>query len=179
MVDLRPVEVALRRVERAEGRIARRNARRSVFARIAALRAAINAAYPPIAATKSDAQRTSALVAGKSWRQVEYGLVRVGRAKWDRQEAEAFNDWISHTDGHPAKPILFDIPDGSRWLGLHGRDAIRIRPRELTDPRRDSEYWRVVLHEIAHYRAGGHGSDFKRELMRVFGMWKAYRKGQR
>lgn len=94
---------------------------------------------------------------------------------WDRARAEAFNAYISEVDGHAAKPIRFDLPAGGRLLGQHAGDAIRILPLPLSSPTRDADHWRTLIHEVAHYRAHGHGRAFKLELVRIYEIWRAWR----
>lgn len=174
--QLDDLKAALVRLERSEGRIARRNARRAFFGAIRSLRSAVDRSFPAI--DKPAAKpNPHARIVGKTWRQVEYANVKAGGCPWSRARAEEFNAYVSEVDEHPAKPIRFDLPEGGRLLGQHAGDAIRILPLPLLSPTRDADQWRTLIHEIAHYRARGHGRAFKVELLRIYGLWRAWRAG--
>ncbi len=86
---------------------------------------------------------------------------------WNSQLAQCFNEYISARDGHPVKPIMYDIPPSVKsFSGQHCDDRIRLR-KDL--PPVDN--WRTFLHEIAHYVAKGHRRAFVQELARVYQIW--------
>jgi hypothetical protein len=194
-MDLRPVQAALKRLEKSVGRIARRNARRALLSAPNTVRRQMDREYPSIAKSPVLREPTSiehpALrdAVRLSWRRWEWKHLNPGATPWDRSEAQVFVDFYAASIGKAAKPIVFDLPDGGRLLGQHASDRIRLHPHRYTtrnigqyDTRtkrgyRSSDWckWRTLLHEVAHYRAHGHGAGFKRELWIVFQAWKQWR----
>ena len=118
--------------------------------------------------------RVERAVRSKHWRHVEYKIVNPGKRRWDRCRAEAFNLWFSTTEGLTHKPIVFDVPDGARFVGQHASDRIRMKGIDTRKTWRDAELWRTFLHEVAHYKAHGHGAAFKAELVRVYRLWREF-----
>ncbi len=101
------------------------------------------------------------------WRKFETKVIIKGiHRPWDLKLAKAFNKFISRLHGHPAKPIVCDFPRLVRTRGMHCRDRIR-----LCDDLPDAEKYRLLLHEIAHYRVCYHRRRFVRELATVYGLW--------
>jgi len=173
-VDTTSLASALARLARTDGRrIARRNARWLAFGALRSIRLAIDRVFPVIP-KPARAAAPDAKVAGKSWREVEYMMLKPGKRVWDRADAEAFNVYLGELDGHPAKPIRFDINPGNRLWGQHTKDAIRLKPLPAGASWRDAQLWRTFLHELAHYRVHGHGRAFRVELLRVYKLWRAF-----
>lgn len=175
---LTAIKQALRRLEKAEGRIARRNARRATFGAMRSLRLAVDRDYPAIEKPSKPVDRVGSAVRSETWRFVEYRIVKPGRKAWDRAKAEGFNAWFAQREGLALKPLVFDIPDGARILGQHATDRIRIKGIDTRWRGRDAELWRTFLHEVAHYRAHGHGAAFKAELVRVYRLWREWMTGR-
>lgn len=177
--QLAVIRQSLKRLEKAEGRIARRNARLALFGAIRALRNTVNRDYPAIErpAKRVPSVADRAIKSG-TWRHVEYRIVRPGRRAWNRERAEAFNRWFAESIAVTPKPIAFDVPDGARFVGRHEPDVIRIAGIDTRTRGRDAELWRTLLHEIAHYRARGHGAQFRAELVRVYRAWRLFMAGR-
>lgn len=108
------------------------------------------------------------------WREFEYRVIarRDVSLVWDDGLADRFNrHFCERVAGCPPKPIVFDFrPDARSLLGQHCRDRIRIRA-DITDEAK----WRVLLHELAHYRVGHHRRGFVRELALVYHTWIEFR----
>jgi hypothetical protein len=178
-ISLDDALVKLHRVRRLldhdQGRIARRNARRKVLGALRAVRMAVDANYPAIAKSCPLVDPVDSAAAKMTWREFEYRVIKHVTRAWDLQMARAFNEWISAQDGHPAKPIVFDIRAGTKsLLGQHCRDRIRLRP-DLCD----AVKWRTLLHELAHYKVHGHRRAFTLELCRMYKLWRTFFREQR
>lgn len=171
MIDLAPVRRQLKRLERAEGKIARRNARRAAFGALRSIRLQIERDYPSVVVSAPRMDRTERAARSWHWRKVEYTLVKPGRRRWDRDLASRFNEWFCQQEGFTVKPIRFDVPDGSRFVGRHDLDAIRLKGIDTRAKWRDAEFWRTFLHEVAHYKVHGHGAAFRSELLKVYRLW--------
>lgn len=173
------IEKALARLATSEGRIARRNARRHAFAVLRGTRDRIRREFPAIEKPAGPPPDPIARkIAGKTWREIECEF-KVGRREWDRAAADAFNEYVSALDGHPVKPIRVDIHSG-RYLGLHTHDALRLRAPSRPGSRAyHVQLWRVLLHEIAHYREKKHGRSFRCELVRIHRLWREFMVGRR
>lgn len=170
----RKLRKAFTRLERADSRITRRNARRAAFGLLRSIRHTLDTQYPAIAKPPKQADADLRLVQKKTWREVEYRIVKPGERRWDRAVAQEFVDWFATSHGCAPKPIRFDIPDGSRYLGQHATDSIRIKAVARAGEKPDAEKWRILLHEVAHYRAKGHGRAFKLELVYVYRTWRQW-----
>ena len=141
-----------------------------------AVRNALDADYPSINKPKKpvdpiEAATSRLMRSGRSPCNVGFAPFTI-RRPWDKDEAERFNAWISENDGHPAKPIVFDMRDTGdrrRLVGQHCGDRIRVNPYSPSEKR-----WSILLHEIAHYRQSGHRSNFVRELVRVYYLWRTW-----
>lgn len=105
--------------------------------------------------------------------QFEDGFLHDFPAGWEQETAEAFNRWLSTLDGHPAKPVVFDIRKRCSLLGEHTAERVWLKPG--LSPLKT---WQVFLHELAHYRVTGHRLRFALELVRVYGLWRRWDAGQ-
>lgn len=165
-LELRRLEVELRKLAAKQSRHGRRRTRRRVLARLSALRRSVDAFYPLLSkpAVKRDPSEY------QTWYQYEYRTMRHVSRRWNRQLANEFNDFISARDRHPMKPIRFDLrPDVTRFIGRHTPDRIQLHVNLS-----DSQKWRTLFHEIAHYRVRGHRRAFVRELAHVYSEWKIF-----
>lgn len=158
-----------RKLDKAQGRIARRNARRLVIGALRSVRSAIDAEYPAIA--KPVVQRDPLDVAADtmSWRQFEYGVIAHLRREWSLETADRFHRFACLRLGVTPKPLSLDSGLGRRLIGQHRPDEIKL----ATGLDRE-EKWRTLMHEIAHYREGSHGRKFVRELALVYRTWKEF-----
>lgn len=111
---------------------------------------------------------------GLHWREFEYRGIAPGDVSlaWGDELAARFNrHFCEQVAGCSPKPIVFDFrPDARSLLGQHCRDRIRLRA-DIPD----HEKWRVLLHELAHYRVEHHRRAFVRELALVYRTWIAFR----
>ena len=158
-----------RRLDAAQGRIARRNARRAVIGALRSVRAMLDAEYPAI--VKPAIVRDAVTVAAESmhWRAFEYDIIAHIRIDWSLELAEAFNARCAQVFGLTPKPIrIVDLRGG--YLGLHGVSEIQLAPGMSRENK-----WRTLMHEIAHYRVAHHRRAFVQELATVYRLWKEFR----
>lgn len=114
---------------------------------------------------------------GLHWQEFEYRVItrRDVSLAWDDELAGRFNrHFCDRVAGCPPKPIVFDFRPGTRsTLGQHCHDRIRLRADIPDDVK-----WRVLMHELAHYRVGHHRRGFVRELALVYRTWIEFRSGR-
>lgn len=161
---------AQKRLANAEGRIARRNARRAFFGSLQSLKAAVDTFYPVIAKPELPKPKEDPLEAASKrlhWRD----LARRFRFpdKWDIDKAKAFNEWFAQREYHgPGKPI--EVSDREirrrRTWGWHYPNKIVIIKGQGAGGAED--LWDTIIHEVAHYNVKHHRQAFSRELGRVY-----------
>jgi hypothetical protein len=139
------------------------------------LTTAIDLEYPRIEKAQPPTDRKREAARRLHWRTFEHTEVNPGRTPWNRARADAFNVHYAHAIGREPKPIRFDYAP-SRGYGRHSADAIRLAPHGGPGRSRawTRELWRTLLHEIAHYRAHGHGRAFREELLNVYREWRTF-----
>jgi hypothetical protein len=105
------------------------------------------------------------------WRAFEYTAIADGDVAlaWEDGLAARFNRFFcERIVGCLPKPIVFDFRPGTRSrLGEHRHDRIRLRA-DIPDPGK----WRVLIHELAHYRVKDHPRRaFVREMALAYQTW--------
>jgi hypothetical protein len=161
---------ARRRLSADQGRIARRNSRRALFAALRSIRIALDQDYP---AVEKPAPRTRVERAAEvmNWRKFQYDVIKYVHRPWNREFATRFLSYAAGRLGVPEKPIVFDLKG---VLGMHTPDQIRLNPDLSREDR-----WRLLFHEIAHYRAKRHDRAFVRELAHVYRLWREFLAAER
>ncbi len=164
-----------KRLKSEQGRIARRNARRKLFSAIKKLRNTLDKEYPAIPKPKKRVDPVDAAAQKMHWREFEQRIIKNVNRSWDIRIAREFNAFYCKKIGIESKPIHFDFKEGTtRLWGQHTQDRIRLN-RILSNSMR----WRVLLHEIAHYRVHHHRRAFVLEFAEVYKSWREFLREKR
>jgi hypothetical protein len=166
-----------RTLEEPQGRIARRNARRRVFAALRAVRLTVDRAYPAVAIERPREHRLDAAAKRMGWRRFEYTVVKNVRREWDGDEAQRFIDLVCATKKVTRRELAVEALRGN----LHGQCGSEVIVLHEDLPA--SEKWRTLIHELAHAiegtmpgGAGGgtHRRRFVRAMAEVYILWVAF-----
>jgi uncharacterized protein DUF955 len=152
----------------AQGRIARRNARRRFFGALHSVRVAVDLEFPAVQKPGGKRDAIERAAAQMNWWCFEGLIIKHVKRKWDRDLARRFVSFVAARLGVEPKAIVFDL-HGRRLAGQHARDRIRLNPDQS-----DRERWRTLIHELAHYRQHGHRRAFVRELAFIYRLWREF-----
>jgi hypothetical protein len=156
---------ALKRLKPDQGRIARRNARRTALGALQSVRNALDKDFPAISKPRK-ARRPKVL----HWREYEKQMHFPDECK--PGQIDAFHSFFALQDGINTVPVKFYERD-TRRLGVHYYGK-QIRVKRGMTPQ---ETWATILHELAHYRVHHHRAAFTVELMRIYKLFKNWWNG--